>query len=207
MEKQSAILRYENAPGPLPIYSNHIDMVRIRTDAIADAILSMVLDAVRSITSRVVKINVSGQGEPDVDVGSSTNIQALRTKDAVSQYPGSIGSHPASPLQDIPLSPQMRSPEVRSPDVASSSVVDSPSNSHPLPSRACRSIDHTPSTPGDEGHVLPKSDSLEALVPDFAADINTSRAYKSRLVFSGATGNPNSNRSGASGTSSASRCF
>ncbi|RYP35823.1 hypothetical protein DL768_010963 [Monosporascus sp. mg162] len=196
VEKRSAILRYENAPAPLPIYNNHIDMVRFRTDAMAEAILRMALDTVRPTTSRAAKINVSGQGEPDVDVGPSAQIQAPRTDDMVSQNPESIACHPAPPVQGIPLSPEVRSPKIRSPDVAASSVADSPSNSPQLQSRPRWSIELTSSATENKEHVVRRSDSPEVPVPDFAGDINTSKTYDSRPVFSGATDNPNSNRGG-----------
>jgi len=52
VEKESAILDYENRPAPLPVDTNHIDMARTRTDEIASSILTMALNATRDRQTR-----------------------------------------------------------------------------------------------------------------------------------------------------------
>ncbi|KAK1758143.1 hypothetical protein QBC47DRAFT_373805 [Echria macrotheca] len=112
VEKESAILSYENCPSPLPVDTNHVDMVRTRTDAIANAILTMALDATKGLV-------------PNTSVRVSTQPAAIPVTAQAGDVPGiRVPEHQESEAE-IPntlqaIVPQNSSTEVTLPNEESS---------------------------------------------------------------------------------------
>ncbi|KAL2068811.1 hypothetical protein VTL71DRAFT_15149 [Oculimacula yallundae] len=131
--KESAVFLYEGVQPPLPIDRNHSDMIKFRTDAIADAIMRMAVDVVKV---RVINPNNVVQRSPiqteDQVLRSSTSMSRpresveLQTSDTGFAPPGSPENTglPVSPLLP-PIPQRTQSPMPQVPQNADSDSINS----------------------------------------------------------------------------------